>query len=147
MLSAIVSFVISMTTEDMDLWTYYTIASAITGFVGMIASSIITKLLTDIKTVKALQTILYLLFFIALIGGPIFAYKKYPTEFYKIVFYKKSEVVANTYEEFVLKTLNSRYNITFTCDFANKEHYKTERNELLVKMICSDENNNKINVI
>ena len=146
MLSAIVSFVISMTTEDMDLWTYYTIASAITGFVGMIASSIITKLLTDIKNVKALQTILYLLFFIALIGGPIFAYKKYPTEFYKIVFYKKSEVVANTYEEFVLKTLNSRYNITFTCDFANKEHYKTERNELMVKMICSDENNNKINV-
>ena len=98
-----------MTTEEMELWTYYTIASAITGFLGLIVSSIITKLLTDIKNVKALQTILYLLFFVALIGGPILAYKKYPTEFYKYVFYKKSEVVANTYEEFVLKTLKIRY--------------------------------------
>ena len=146
MLSAVVCFIISMTTEEMDLWTYYTIASAITGFLGLIVSSIITKLLTDIKNVKALQTILYLLFFVALIGGPILAYKKYPTEFYKYVFYKKSEVVANTYEEFVLKTLKSRYNITFTCDFAKKEHYKTERNELMVHMTCSDENNNQVNV-
>lgn len=147
MIAAVVCFIVSMLLEGgMDLWTYYASACAITGIVGLMVSSNITKLLTDIKNIKALQTIGYLLFFAILIAGPYFAYKKWPTEFYQIVFYQQNEVIAETYEEYVLKTLKARYNIPFTCNFAEKENHKTEKNEIMTTLTCNDPNGNAINV-
>ena len=63
------------------------------------------------KNIKALQTIGYLLFFAALLGGPYFAYQKWPTEFNQMIFYQKNEVIAETYEEYVLKTLTATLTI------------------------------------
>ncbi len=145
MAAAVVCFIISMLSEDgMDLWTYYTTACAVTGIIGIIVANIITKILTDRKNIKALQTIGYLLFFAALLGGPYFAYQKWPTEFNQMIFYQKNEVIAETYEEYVLKTLKARYGIEFTCDFANKANHKTERNELMSTLTCKDPNKNTI---
>lgn len=159
MISAVISFVLSMVLEDMDLWTYYTVSSAVTAFLGLIVSKMLTKIFTDIKNIKAIQTIVYILFFALLIGGPIFAYKKYPTEFYRIVFYQKKEVVATNYEDFVIKTLENRYDVSFTCNFSPseklttgkrslpvKENFKNEKNELMAKLSCVDENDNLLYV-
>ena len=138
MVSAVMCFVISMLKEDnMDLWTYYAAACAITGIIGLIVSNIISKIISDTKNIKALETIGYLIIFAALIGGPYLAYKQWPTEFYKIVFFQQNEVVAETYEEFVIKTLNARYNTKFECNFANKSNHKTEKNEIMTTLTCT----------
>ena len=143
-LTAAISFVISMVEEEaMDLWTYYAIGCAISGFVGMILANIVTKLLTGIKEIKALETIFYVAIIALTLAGPFLAYKKWPTEFNRIVLYKQTEVVAETYEEFVTKTLKGRYNIDFTCDFENAGKYKTEKKELMYKTYCTDTNKNK----
>ena len=114
MLSAIVCFVLSMFYEqEVDLWTYYTIASAVVAFLGLIVSNLITKMISDFKNIKALQAIGYFLFFGLLIGVPFYLSKNYHEEFYKYVFYKQVEVVAETESEFVLKTLKQSYNICF----------------------------------
>ena len=81
----------------------------------MTNKNIITNILTNIKNIKALQTIAYLLFFALLIGGPYLAYKKWPTEFNQYIFYQQNEVVAQTYEEYVTKTLKARYGVDFNC--------------------------------
>lgn len=147
MISAVICFVVSMLYEEgMDLWTYYTITSAASGFIGLVAGNIITKVLTDLKNIKALQTIFYVLFFAALIGGPYLAYQKFPNEFNKLVFYKKEEVIAETYEEFILKTLKNRYNLEFTCNFNKKERFKNEKNQIMIGQKCYDPNNNEIAV-
>ena len=147
MLSSVICFVLSMLSEkQMDLWTYYTIACAATGMIGLIVSNMLTNLFAKAKEIKALQTIGYLLFFAALVAVPYFAYKKWPTEFYQIVFYQKNEVIADTYEEYVLKTLKARYSLNFTCDFKNKKNYKTEKNEIMSTMTCQDPNNNTISI-
>lgn len=146
MLSAVVCFVISMISEEMDLWTYYTIASAATGFIGMFVANIITKLMTDSKNVKALETILYVAFFAALIGGPYFAYKKYPTEFINIMFYHQQEVIAETFEDFAVKTLKNRYGLEFKCDFEKKKTYKNEKQQIVSNIPCYDPNNNQLTV-
>ena len=137
MISAVFCFVVSMLYEEgMDLWTYYSAASAITGIIGLILANIITKILTDIKNIKALQTVGYLLFFALLIGGPYFAYKKWPTEFNQYIFFQQNEVIAETYEEYVTKTLKARYNVEFNCDFQNKSFHKTEKNEIMTTLTC-----------
>ncbi len=137
MAAAVVCFVISMLNEYlMDLWTYYTSTCAITGFVGLIIGNIVTKIFTDTKNIKALETLGYLILFAAILGGPYLAYKKWPTEFYQIIFFQQNEVVAETYEEYVLKTLKARYNTEFTCDFTSKENHKTEKNELMTTLQC-----------
>lgn len=148
MITAVICFIISMIFEEsMDLWTYYTIAAAATGFIGLIIGNIITKMLTDIKNIKALQTIFYVVFLAAVIVGPYLTYQKFPTEFNKLVFYKKEQVIAQTYEEFVIKTLKNRYNLDFTCKFAEKERFKNEKNQIVIGQKCYDPNNNEISVI
>lgn len=147
MLSAVICFVVSMLYEEgMDLWTYYTTACAITGIVGLIISNMITKIITDFKSIKAIQTIVYVLFFAALLAGPYFAYQKWPTEFNQYIFFQQNEVIAETYDDYVIKTLKARYGINFTCDFAAKEIHKTERNELMTTLVCKDPNGNEINL-
>lgn len=137
MVSAVVCFVVSMLYEDqMDLWTYYTAACALTGIIGLMISNIVTNLLTNIKNIKALQTIGYLIVFALIFGGPYLAYKKWPTEFNQYIFYQQNEVVAETYEEYVTKTLKARYNVEFNCDFQNKSYHKTEKNEIMTTLTC-----------
>ena len=137
MVSAVVCFVVSMLYEkQMDLWTYYTAACALTGIIGLMISNIVTSLLTNIKNIKALQTIGYLIVFALIFGGPYLAYKKWPTEFNQYIFYQQNEVVAETYEEYVTKTLKARYNVEFNCDFQNKSYHKTEKNEIMTTLTC-----------
>lgn len=137
MVSAVVCFVVSMLYEEqMDLWTYYTAACALTGIIGLMISNIITNLLTNIKNIKALQTIGYLIVFALIFGGPYLAYQKWPTEFNQYIFYQQNEVVAETYEEYVTKTLKARYNVEFNCDFKNKSYHKTEKNEIMTTLTC-----------
>ncbi|MBE6145425.1 MAG: MFS transporter [Firmicutes bacterium] len=137
MVSAVVCFVVSMLYEEqMDLWTYYTAACALTGIIGLMISNIVTSLLTNIKNIKALQTIGYLIVFALIFGVPYLAYKKWPTEFNQYIFYQQNEVVAETYEEYVTKTLKARYNVEFNCDFQNKSYHKTEKNEIMTTLTC-----------
>ena len=137
MAAAVVCFVVSMLYEDqMDLWTYYTAACALTGIIGLMISNIITNLLTNIKNIKALQTIGYLIIFVLIFGGPYLAYQKWPTEFNQYIFYQQNEVVAETYEEYVTKTLKARYNVEFNCNFQNKSYHKTEKNEIMTTLTC-----------
>ena len=137
MVSAVVCFVVSMLYEEqMDLWTYYTAACALTGIIGLMISNIVTSLLTNIKNIKALQTIGYLIVFALIFGGPYLAYQKWPTEFNQYIFYQQNEVVAETYEEYVTKTLKARYNVEFNCDFQNKSYHKTEKNEIMTTLTC-----------
>lgn len=115
-LVAAITFVISMVKEEeIDLWTYYAIISAGVGFIGLMVSSIITKIISDYKNIKALQGIGYILFFVVLIGAPLYFSNKYHEEFYKFLFKEQVEVKAETEEEFVLKTLKQRYGKEFIC--------------------------------
>lgn len=137
MVSAVVCFVVSMLFEEqMDLWTYYTSACALTGIIGLIISNIVTNILTNIKNIKALQTIGYLIIFAIIFGGPYLAYQKWPTEFNQYIFYQPNEVIAETYEEYVTKTLKARYNVDFNCDFQKKSYHKTEKNEIMTTLTC-----------
>lgn len=147
MIIAVVTFSLSMLYESqMELWTYYAIAGAIIAFIGLITSNIITNIITDIKNIKALQTIGYLLYFAAIIAIPTYLYKNYREDFYKYVFMKQVEVKAETQEEFIYKTLKSRYNLNFTCDNKNLQHFITEQSQRMISRICEDEFQNEFEV-
>jgi len=109
MMCSIVTFIMSMIQEEKgNIWMYYTIASISTAFLGMIISNIITKLITDIKNVKALQGIGYILFFAILIGAPFYLLKNYRDVIYRYLFFEQVAPVAETETDFVLKTLKNR---------------------------------------
>ncbi len=161
-LVAAVTFVISMIKEDqMDLWTYYAIISAVIGFLGLIASTIITKVISDYKSIKAIQGIGYILYFVALVAVPMYLEKNYHEEFYKLLFNTQAEVKAETETEFVLKTLKQRYSTEFTCGtYANsaaenekkltvgKYNSKIDQyNHRVTERHCLDKNLNDITVI
>lgn len=115
-LVAAITFIVSMVKEEeIDLWTYYAIISAGIGFIGLMISSIITKIISDYKNIKALQGLGYILFFAVLIGAPLYLSNKYHEEFYKFLFKEQVEVKAETEEEFVQKTLKQRYGKEFVC--------------------------------
>lgn len=148
MIVAVITFILSMLQEEqMDMWTYYAIAGAITAFLGMIISNIIIKIMTDRQNIKALQTVGYLLFFTALFAIPAYLYTNYRDEFYKFVFQKQTVVQAETEEEFVMKTLKTRYNIEFTCDKSKEKHQINQDNRKLVERTCQDPYGNQIVVV
>ena len=123
MLVAVVTFVISMVNEEnMDMWTHFAVVSAVSAFLGLIIANIITKLITRRNEVKALETLGYLLFFVALVAVPVFLNNKYPEAFHRILFQSITEVKAESEEEFVIKTLKNRYNLDFKCDEKAKSH-------------------------
>lgn len=136
---AAVTFVISMVKKDQsDLWTYYALASGIIAIVGYIISKLITTIIVNGKNIKAVQTIGIFLVFAAIIVTPIYFKEKYPEEFARIVLRKTREIVAESEEDFVTKTLKNRYGKEFTC--GNK---KTAMDYVLHKMVsrymCVDE--------
>ena len=97
MIVAVITFVLSMLQEDkMDMWTYYAIAGAVVGFLGLITANIITNIIVKRKEIKALQTVGYLLYFALLVAVPYYLYTNYRTEFYKFVFQKQTVVQAET---------------------------------------------------
>ena len=146
MLVAVVTFVISMVDEkNMDMWTHFAIVSAASAFIGLIMSNIITKLVAKREEVKALETIAYLLFFVGLVGIPVFLNMKYPEAFHRIMFQSITEVKAETEEEFVIKTLKNRYNIDFTCDSKTKP-YQDFGNILKKARTCKDPEGREIQV-
>lgn len=138
---AVIAFILSMINEDeADLYMYYSLATAIIGFLGMFVSSVITKLIGDFKNIKALQTIGYFLFFAALIGVPYYFEQNYHEEFYRIIFHTQVEVKAETEDEFVAKTIKARYNIEYTCDPKYTKIYINEKlRKQIVRGACVDE--------
>ena len=141
---AVVAFLLSAVNEDrMDFWTYFSIMGAIIGIVGGILSKIITIIITDSKNIKGFQALGMILFFIIIIGGPIFAYKKYPEKFYQVLFYDKTVIVAEDEEDYLIKTLKARYDINFTCDNSTLKYHINEHNQKFSEIKCSDKNKNE----
>lgn len=146
-LAAIVSFGLSVINlEQSDIYMYYTIVSVATGILGIILSSIITTLLTDIKNVKALKTIGYLIIIGAYVGVPFYLYKTYPEELFKYVFFKQIEVVAETEDEFIIKTLRNRYGEDFTCDVTKIKHAIDQKKQRMTIRPCTSANGTEITV-
>ncbi len=145
---AVIAFLISMIKEDQaDLYMYYSLATAIIGFIGMITSNMITKLITDYKNLKALPKLGYILFFIAIIAIPLYFEKNYHEEFYRILLHTQVEVKAETEEEFITKTIKNRYNINFTCDAKSIKNYVNEKSiRQKVRNNCSDDKGRKFSI-
>lgn len=146
-LAAIASFGLSILyMEQSDLYMYYTIVSVATGVLGIILSSIITTLITDIKNVKALKAIGYLIIIGAYVGVPFYLYKAYPEELFKYVFFEQIEVVAETEDEFILKTLKNRYGENFTCDVTKIKHAIDQKKQRMTIRPCTSANGTEITV-
>lgn len=146
MVVAVASFAISTSNESkIDLWTYYIIASTITGFLGIMVSSIITKIITKGKEIKALESLAYILFLVLLVGTPSYLYITHKDDFYKYIFHKQIVPNANNEEEFTMKTLKNRYGKTFDCG-GKVKHALTKDNRKVVQRICEDENGIKANI-
>ncbi len=147
MIVAVITFILSTVQEDkMDMWTYYTIAGAITAFVGLIIANIITKIVCDRKNIKALETVGYIIFFTAVVAVPTYLYINYRDVFYRFVFQKQVVVQAETEEEFTMKTLKARYSLDFTCDKTQEQHSLTKDNRKVITRLCSDSYGNKMEV-
>lgn len=148
--SGAIMFVLSMVKpEQSDLFMYYTIVAVATGIIGTIISTSITTIISDFKNIKALQTIGYLLLFAAFIIVPYFVYQKFPEEVHKYVFFEQIDVVAETEEEYIIKTLKNRYGETFTNinDKDNKPlHQINQQNQRLTRYEYESETGLKINV-
>lgn len=145
-LCAIIAFIISLVQDSqMDLWTYYSIAFASIGFLGLLTSSIISHLIVDHKNIKALETIGIFLYFAFIIAGPIFLYKKFPEQFRRIVFREETIVVAKTEDEFLIKTLKNRYNVDFTCQRGRRTNNASGHST--VAYTCKDPSNNEVKVL
>lgn len=128
MLVAIVTFILSMVQDDKnDIWMTYTVLAALVGFLGMFGSNIITKVMIDIKSVSALKGIGYILYFVLIIGGPVYMLKYHREEVYRYLFGQQVEVNAETEEEFVLKTLKTRYGVEFKCGIYATENDKINK--------------------
>ena len=146
-LAAIAAFGLSiLKVEQSDLYMYYTIVAVAVGILGIILSSIITSLLTDMKNIKALKAIGYILVIGAYIGAPYYLYKTYPEELYKYVFFEQIEVVAETEDEYIVKTLKNRYGENFTCDNTKVKHAIDQKKQRMTIRTCTSQNNLTITV-
>ena len=107
--SAVVCFIAAgFINENLrDYYDYYAVASVVSAFVGMFISNIITQLVANKENIKALQTLAYISFFVLLFGGSYVLYLKYPEQILRYVFMQKTEILAETEEEFIIKTLKN----------------------------------------
>lgn len=149
-IGAVIMFLLSMLNEaQSDLFMYYTVVSVASGVVGTVISSSITSLITDFKKIAALGKIGYFLLFAALFIAPYIIYNKFPEEVHKYVFFEQIDVVADTEEEYIIKTLKNRYGETFKNinDKDNKEqHQINQQNQRLTRYQYESETGIKINV-
>ncbi len=137
---AVISFLLSaVDSKEVDMWSYYAIASAIVAFVGLILTSMITRVIADFKNVKALQSVGMIIFVIALVGVPYYLYQRNPEAAYRLIFQKKAEVKAETEDEYIIKTLNNRYNSKFVCDEESIKNYIDQKNRRYNTRSCYSE--------
>ena len=153
--SGAIMFILSMVKpEQSDLFMYYTIVAVATGIVGTIISTSITTIVSEFKNIKALQTIGYLVLFASLIVAPYIVYQKFPEEVHKYVFFEQIDVVAETEEEYIIKTLRNRYGETFTNindDTDDKKdndivHQINQQNQRLTRYLYTSETGIEIHV-
>lgn len=145
LITAIFTFVLSIVNEEeQSLWTYYAIISGASAIIGLMTSSIITKIIGDTKNTKGVHILGALIYFAAIVAIPMYIYKTYPETFYKYVLHKENKIVAETEDEFVLKTLKNRYGIEFTCGKA--KHGLDENRIRVTTRTCTDSKTNTITV-
>lgn len=145
LITAIFTFILSITNEDkQSLWTYYAIISGASAILGLMTSSIITKIIGDTKNAKGIHILGALIYIVAIIAIPMYLYKTYPEEFYKYVFHKENKIVAETEDEFVLKTLKNRYEVEFNC--GKPKHGLDENKIRVTTRTCTDNRTNNITV-
>ena len=138
MISAVVSFIVTMINEDLtDTYIYYAFASFVVAFLEYVLSTIITKIMIDKENVKAVQTIFYLLIVGAMIGVPYYFYNTKKADFMKIVFQVREDEVANTEEEVILGTLKNRYKQDFTCNGKVSNHIDSFTHHRFTERTCS----------
>lgn len=134
---AVITFLVSaIDSKQVDLWSYYAVASAISAFAGLIISKVLTMIIGDRQNIKALQSVGMILVVIALIGVPYFLYQKNPEKVYQIVFQKKSEVKAETEDEYIIKILKNRYDRDFVCDLETIESNVDQKNRKINTRLC-----------
>ena len=134
---AVITFLVSaIDSKQVDLWSYYAIASAISAFAGLIISKVLTMIIGDRQNIKALQSIGMILVVIALIGVPYFLYQQNPEKAYQIIFQKKSEVKAENEDEYIIKILKNRYNRDFVCDLETIESNVDQKNRKINTRLC-----------
>ena len=139
-------FVLSLVqTEQTESWIHYALITGIVSFIGWIISAVVTYITYNHKEIKALQSIGLFLVLAIVLGIPIFIFKKYPDTFNKFIYNQQNKIIATSEEEFVLKTLKNRYGIDFNCQKAKR--IKNVHNYVTNQRVCTDSNNNKINVI
>lgn len=144
--SAVVCFITAgFINENLrDYYDYYAVASVVSAFVGMFISNIITQIVANKENIKALQTLAYISFFVLLFGGSYVLYLKYPEQILRYVFMQKTEILAETEEEFIIKTLKNRYGVTFTCE--KPKNHIDGQNQKFTTRTCVDPDNREINV-
>ena len=118
---------------------YYAICCFALGLVGYIFANIVNRLINKKDEVKAMEKLIMLAFIALIIGGPIFVYKKYPTEVNRYFFRYQTVVTAATENEFLEKTLEQRYDKKFTCDDSSKKiRQEQTTHELYKTRKCND---------
>ena len=147
MCAAVLAYVMCLLKESTsEYWMHFAISCAIAGSVGYIICSIIHAVIANRENIKALGYIGILLFFVAIIGGPYYFYKKNPEEIYKFIFMKTTEVKAETEFEFIVKTLKNRYGIDFECQ-TTRVKTNVQKGRRLSQRICTPKDNAEQEVI
>ncbi len=137
-IAAILSFVGSLVIKAQEeFFGYAIVASIIVALVGTIIASVTTNFIAKKNENKALITIAYFLFYIALFGGSFLAYKKFPELILKYIFNEKNTIIAETEDEFIIKTLKNRYGFDATCN-GEAQHFIDEDNNRIVVKNCTD---------
>ena len=67
-------------------------------------------------------------------------------ELFKYVFFEQIEVVAETEDEFILKTLKNRYGENFTCDVTKIKHAIDQKKQRMTIRPCTSANGTEITV-
>ena len=137
-IAAALSFLGSIIIKNQEeFFQYAAVASVVVGLLGTLVASITTNFISKKNETKALGTIGYLIFYIALFGIPFFAYKQFPETVLKYVFNQKNTIVAVSEDEFIDKTLKNRYGIEFSCPEEGQNYIDEDNNRVKVKT-CKD---------
>ena len=143
-LSAILFFSISMLKGGNEDYIHYSMVCGAIAIIGFILSSIITFAISNYKNIKAMQTIGIILVLVAIIGGPVYFYKKYPEQFYKYVMNQQKTIIATSDREYVEKTLKNRYGLDFSCP--TKKTVNNVQGYVTKRWTCTDASNKSFNV-
>ena len=141
-------FICSLVLRDdlKEFFSYGVLASIAVAFIGVIISSMLTNMIANKEETKAVGTLGYLIFFVLLFAGPYFAYKKFPEPILKYVFNEKNAIVAESEEEYMVKTLKNRYGVDFDCSGETTKALD-EDNTLFTQKTCTDKSGTEVIVL